>query len=272
VLEQAQTQEPSELAWQQIGLAEIAEEQGDLDRAEAIYVAMLADPDLPADEADPVSAGLARVRMEPLAEVEDPGEAEWQALQQAQVLLDTDPEGGAGELERLREAQNTEVRIQALLVLAGLALDQGQTQGALADLAEAQQATQSDNGVWQAAITSMRVQAMLEMGEREQAVQAWEQALDRSAGNEDLASQAGLGLGELALSAGQPEEAQGYFEGVLSSAQDRGWKDRARLGRARARIDAGDFSGAQEDLERVLLSEEAELVAGAQELLGQLPD
>ena len=87
-----------------------------------------------------------------------------------------------------------------------------------------------------------------------------------------LAAQAGLGLGELALQSGETQEAEGYFAEVISSAQDRGWKDRARLGRARARMEGGDTAGAREDLERVLRSEEAGLAQQAQALLDELTD
>jgi tetratricopeptide (TPR) repeat protein len=85
-------------------------------------------------------------------------------------------------------------------------------------------------GAWVATWTSQRTSCLLELGRPDEAIEAWTGVLERWTDNDDVASQARLALGDLALGQDRPDDAADWYNEVLNGSPDRHYQARALLG------------------------------------------
>jgi TolA-binding protein len=99
-------------------------------------------------------------------------------------------------------------------------------------------------GAWVATLTQQKSACYLAMGDPDRAEDAWNSVLERYGSVDDVASQATLALGDLALGQDSPDAASEHFERVLSTSPDRYYQARALLGVGQAQAAAGDTAAA----------------------------
>ena len=193
----------------------------------------------------------------------DANQRTWAGLHAAMIQVD---EGRLDEAEEaledlLDESEDDEVRVQAAIGLSSVELERGNPSRALDALDEVD--AEKLGGGWVATLTQQRATCLVAMGEPKEAERAWVVVLRDYEDIDDIASQARLALGDLAVGQDAPEDAIGRYERVLSETGDPYYRARALLGRGDALAQMGRASEARASYEQVLEEhpEQEELVA-----------
>ena len=162
----------------------------------------------------------------------DESQRSWASLHAAMLLVDEGRlDEAEGALEPLLDHEDPEVALQAAVGLSAIELERGRPRRALEVLEEVD--PEPIGGAWVATWTQQRTSCLLELGRHEEAEQGWLAVLGRWEDNDDVASQARLALGDLALAQDRLPTAIEWFESVLSS-PDPHYQARALLGLAQS--------------------------------------
>jgi tetratricopeptide (TPR) repeat protein len=165
-----------------------------------------------------------------------------------------------------RNTSDPEVRLQARLGMAAVYLEKGRAEMAL-ELLEGEDA--SDLGpAWVASMAQIRVAARVASNDLDGAEREWQEVLDDYGQLDDAASQARLGIAEVALQKGEFSRAVALADRVLETSPDRFYQAQAILGKARALGSAGEGERALSLLDALLrdYSDQPEMLEAAREL------
>jgi len=209
------------LATARNGLAGLLRGQGDLEQARGLY--------------RQVSKSAA-----------DPALRDWARLHAAQIQFEQGQVDDAFfEMRRIeQESTDREVKLQAHLAMASIYLEKGRSDQALSLL---KNEDASDLGpAWVASLAQVRVAAWLSLADFDAAEEEWGSVLAGFGEQQEAASQARLGLSEVARGRGEFEKAVGLADQVFSSSPDRFYQAQALLGKGRALGGAGDAAAARE--------------------------
>ncbi|HJN78374.1 MAG TPA: pentapeptide repeat-containing protein [Myxococcota bacterium] len=187
----------------------------------------------------------------------------WAELHAAMILVDEgrldDAEDALDDL--IDDSDDDEVQVQAAIGLSSIELERGRPGKALDVLEDID--AESLGGGWVATLTQQRATCLVAMGDAEDAERAWVEVLRAYEDVDDIASQARLALGDLALGRDEPKDAIARYERVLAETDDPHYRARALLGRGDALTAQGRSKDARASYEQVLSEhpEQAELVA-----------
>jgi uncharacterized protein YjbI with pentapeptide repeats/predicted negative regulator of RcsB-dependent stress response len=264
--------------WRIEQMAQASSESGDDAGAEELYKDLIRDY---AGEPTALAAGrmglahLLRARDEILAardlylrvaaQAPDPIQREWARLHAANTFLDGgEPEEALAALAALSaEATDPEVLLQARLGQSAILLESGRADEGLALLEGVDAGPLGP--AWVASLVQHRVACLSAMDERERARKEWRSVLERWGDLDDAASQARLGLGDLAAESGDYDGAAGFYDAVLTESGDRFYQARALLGKASALRAAGHDADARALYSRIVeeYGDQGELAAVA---------
>ncbi len=222
----------------QYGLAELERSRGELAAARGLY--------------EQVARGSP-----------DASQVAWSRLHAAMLLVDEgrldDAEDRLDEL--IEESGDPEIALQARIGLSSVQLERGRPGRAL-DLVEDVDASELGGG-WVATLAQQQATCLVAMGEHAEAEEVWARVLRDYREIDDVASQARLALGELALGREAPQDALRYFEQVQAETGDGYYRARALLGGGDALAALGRRGEAEAAWREVVTehAEQSELVA-----------
>jgi tetratricopeptide (TPR) repeat protein len=238
--------DPGSAVWRDEQLARAFVESGQSGEAEALYKRML-------DEhaGDRQAEATARSGLAELLQANDELRAaralytwvadnapdstqrSWASLHAAMLLVDEGQLDVAEEaLDDLLDHEDPEVQLQAAVGLSAIELERGRPRRGLDVLDEVDPDTLG--GAWVATWNLQRTSCLLELGRPDEARQGWEEVLNRYADNDDVASQARLALGDVALGQDRSDDAIDWYLEVLETTPDRHYQARALLGLVQA--------------------------------------
>ena len=218
---------PAALTASKNGLANVARAAGDLELARGLFAQV-------ADQATDVS------------------QREWAKLNAASILAEQGRHDDAFFALREVVASTTdpEVLLQSKMGMAAVYQEKGEFEKALELLNDAD--TGGLGPAWAASLTQARVASELGLGRTEEARSLWNQLLSEFGAHEEAKAQATLGIADIALQEGKPEEAIELFQKVASSEADRFFQAQAGVGWGRSLLAAGDSSRAADQFEAVI--------------------
>ena len=196
----------------------------------------------------------------------DRNQQTWAGLHAAMILVDEgrldDAEDALDEL--IDASDDVEIQVQAAIGLSSVELERGSPGKAL-DVLDAVDA-ESLGGGWVATLTQQRATCLIAMGDADDAERAWVDVLRTYEDIDDVASQARLALGDLAVGRDEPQEAIARYDRVLAETGDPYYRARALLGRGDALTALGRRGEARNAYEQVLSEhpEQSDLVAIAE--------
>ena len=218
---------PAALTASKNGLANVARANGDLELARGLFsqVATLAS---------------------------DSSQRDWAKLNAASILAEQGRHDDAffALREVLSSTSDPEVILQSKMGMAAVYQEKGNFEKALELLNNAD--TEGLGPAWAASVTQAQVASELGLGRTSEARARWNQLLSDFGGHEEAAAQATLGLADIALQEGNPNEAIELFQQVASSDADRFFQAQAGLGWGRSLLAAGDSSRAADQFEAVI--------------------
>jgi len=187
----------------------------------------------------------------------------WAALHAAMILVD---EGRLDDAEDhldalLDETDDDEVRVQAAIGMSSIELERGRPGKALDALDDVD--AERLGGGWVATLTQQRATCLVAGGDADEATREWNAVLRAYGDNDDIASQARLALGDLAVGQDAADDAIAHYDRVLVESGDPHYQARALLGRGDALAMLGRTKEAEASWRQVVdeYGEEDELAA-----------
>ena len=122
---------------------------------------------------------------------------------------------------------------------------------------------------WASAVVQQRAFCLVAAGSVEEAEEVWEELMELYPENVDAVAQARLGLGDVHLHAGEPEDAGGWYRAALEGTTDRFYQTLALLGAARSQKALGKGDSARALYEQVVsdYADQGELTQQASDAL-----